>query len=357
MVEFAGFEMPLYYTSIAEEHMVVRTHVGLFDISHMGELLIYGRGATAFLNYMLPSNLSRLTPGKALYTCMLNTHGGVLDDLVVYYLDEERYLLVVNASNIEKDYKWLAQQAPSLVSVENISDRVALIALQGPKATQVLQPLTDLDLTCLRFYSWRKGTVAEVSQVLISATGYTGSGGFELFLDAGNALYIWERLISEVEANGGKPAGLGARDTLRLEMGYCLYGNELDEEHTPFEAGLEWLVDFSKDFVGREALERQRAVGVQRWLVGLQLEGRHIARKGYRVLKNGAPVGVVTSGTWSVFLECSIALAYVKVEYAGVGTHLEVEGRGRLIPAVVVELPFWQDSPLNRRKKAPGSGS
>lgn len=357
MVEFAGFEMPVYYTGIAEEHMAVRTAAGLFDISHMGELLVYGRGAGAYLNYMLTNNITKLTPGRALYTCMLNPDGGVLDDLVVYHIDEERYMLVVNAANTEKDYRWLAEHAPHSVSVENISERVALIALQGPAAVEILQPLTELDLVSLRFYSWGKGAVAGVPEVLISATGYTGSGGFELYLDAGNALFLWERLIARVEERGGKPAGLGARDTLRLEMGYCLYGNELDERHTPLEAGLGWVVDFGKDFVGRAALERQEAEGIRQKLVGLELEGRHIARKGYRVMKDSVSVGEVTSGTWSVFLERSIALAYVMSECGEAGTQLEVEVRGRRVPALVVELPFWKDSPLNRRNRKSRSGS
>jgi aminomethyltransferase len=340
MVDFAGWEMPVQYTGVIEEHRAVRTAAGLFDVSHMGEVRVKGAGAAAFLQRLTPNDVSKLIPGRAHYSGLLTEQGTYIDDILVYRLGPEDFLVVVNASNAQRDFEWIASRAAGKPDVEvtNESDRYALLALQGPKALSILAPLASPDVTGLKYYGFAQGTVDGVP-ALISRTGYTGEDGFELYLAPEDAPRVWRRLLD----GGAVPAGLGARDTLRLEGAMALYGHEIDETTTPWEAGLAWVVKMDKgDFLGRDALAAQKGRGVPRKLVGFEVRGRGIARQGHTVVSEGGTVGAVTSGTWSPTLEKALGLAYVPPELAAPGTALAIDVRGKALPAVVVEIPFYR---------------
>ena len=338
LVDFAGWEMPVQYQGVIEEHRAVRTAAGLFDVSHMGEVRVQGPGAEAFLQRLTPNDVSKLAPGRAHYSGLLTDQGTYVDDLLIYRLGAEEFLVVVNASNAERDFEWIASRAGEGVRVTNESDRWALIALQGPKAVEILRPLATSGAMDLKYYGFLQGEVAG-RPALISRTGYTGEDGFELYVAPEDAPAIWRRLLEA----GALPAGLGARDTLRLEASMALYGHEIDESTTPFEAGLAWVVKMNKgDFLGREALAAQQAEGPRRKLVGFEVQGRGIARQGHEVKADGQVVGSVTSGTWSPSFEKAVGMAYVPAELSAPGTPLEIDVRGRALSAVVADVPFYR---------------
>ncbi len=340
LVDFAGWELPVQYRGVLEEHRAVRERAGLFDVSHMGEIWIRGGGAERFLEWLTPNHVSRLAPGRAHYTGLLTEVGTFVDDLLVYRFARDVFLLVVNAGNLDDDLSWIEERLPADVEMENASERLALLALQGPLAESFLEPLVDHDLAELRSFSFFEGAVAGVDAV-ISRTGYTGEDGFEIYVPAETALQVWEALLEGTESP--VPVGLAARDTLRLEAGLLLHGHDIDRTVTALEAGLGWVVKLDKDdFIGRQALVEQRARGLSRRLVGVQLGGRRIGREGAQVARAGEPVGVLTSGTYSPTLEKAIALAIVDSSAAAPGTELEVDVRGRAEAAVVVELPFYR---------------
>lgn len=348
LVPFAGFEMPVQYpTGITAEHKAVRERAGLFDVSHMGEFMVTGPDALALIQKVSVNDAGKVEVGQAQYSAMCFESGCVVDDLIVYRF-ENRYMLVVNAANLDKDLAWIREHAEGLdVDVRDASDETALLALQGPGAREVLRPLVDLDLDDIRYYRFGEGAVAGASAV-ISATGYTGEDGFELYLPADAAPELWRKILS---AGGDRvvPAGLGARDSLRLEVGYPLYGNDLDDEHTTLESGLGWITKLDKgDFVGRDALRRQKEAGLERKLVGLKLEERGFPRPGYPVASDGEVVGVLTSGTVSPSLGYGIALGYVPVALATEGTSLQVDARGRLLAATVTRPPFYREGSIRR---------
>ncbi|HBL30000.1 MAG TPA: glycine cleavage system aminomethyltransferase GcvT [Acidobacteria bacterium] len=337
LVDFAGWEMPVQYTGVIEEHRAVRTAAGLFDVSHMGEVRVRGAGAEAFLQRLTPNDVAKLVPGRAHYSGLLTEEGTYVDDLLVYRLAADDFLVVVNASNAPRDFAWIAERAGGEVEVTDECDRWALIALQGPKALEILEPLAP-GASALRYYGFRQGTV-DGRPALISRTGYTGEDGFELYVDPEHAVALWRRLVDA----GAAPAGLGARDTLRLEAAMALYGHEIDEKTTPWEAGLDWVVKLDKgDFSGRAALVAQKEAGAPRRLVGFEVEGRGIARQGHTVLAGGTAVGVVTSGTWSPTFEKALGLAYVPPALAAPGTALTLDVRGKALAARVVPTPFYR---------------
>ena len=344
MVPFAGYEMPVQYVGVSHEHHVVRSKVGMFDVSHMGEFWVEGSGAMAFLNSVTSNDVAKLTPGKIQYSCLPNATGGIVDDLLVYCVSETKFMLVVNASNMAKDWAWLQQFAPQFdVRMSDASEGTALLAVQGPLAAQALQSLTDLDLSAMTYYTFGVGSFAGASDILISATGYTGAGGFEIYLPNAHAATAWDAIIRAGAPFGLEPIGLGARDTLRLEMGFCLYGNDIDDETSPIEAGLGWITKFTKDFTNSAALKAQKEQGVHRKLVGIKLLDRGVPRHGYPIVDEaGAPVGVVTSGTMSPSLNEAIGLAYVPTASAAPGSSVWVEVRGKALKAEVVSLPFYQ---------------
>ncbi len=339
MVEFAGWKMPVYYTGILAEHRAVRERAGLFDVSHMGEIEVRGPRALAACQRLVTNDAAKLAPGGAQYAVLCKPSGGIVDDVIYTRLAADRYLFCVNASNEEKDFRWMREQARD-AEVVNRSAEFALLALQGPRAAAILQPLTAIALASLERFFTAEGEVAG-ARALVSRTGYTGEDGFEIYLAPADAERVWETLLSSGTGEGLVPVGLGARDTLRLEKALLLYGNDIDEETTPLEAGLGWVVKFDKgDFIGRDALARQKAAGPRRRLVGIRMDVGAPPRHGYRVLHEGRAVGVVTSGTKSPTLGCGIALAMVERAVAEVGTRLEVEIRSRQHPAEVVPLPF-----------------
>ncbi len=343
MHEFAGYYMPIEYSGILDEHLTVCNAVGVFDVSHMGEFWVKGPQALAFLQKVTSNNVAALVPGKIQYTCFPNEEGGIVDDLLVYHYQPEKYLLVVNASNIEKDWNWCVRQNTMGAILENASDRMAQLAVQGPKATELLQQLTDVDLSQIPYYTFQTGTFADVPDVILSNTGYTGAGGFELYFYPENASKIWKALFEAGAAYGLKPIGLGARDTLRLEMGFCLYGNDLDDTTSPLEAGLGWITKFvnGKEFLGRQLLEKQKVEGLTRKLAGFELLDKGIPRAGYVLTTpDGEPIGVVTSGTLSPTRKIGIGLGYMKPEFAVPGTEIALDVRERRLRAVVVKPPF-----------------
>lgn len=345
MAEFAGYFMPISYTGINEEHLAVRNKVGVFDVSHMGEFIVKGKGALNLVQRVTSNDVAKLFPGKVQYSCFPNISGGIVDDLLVYQLHEEGYMLVVNASNIEKDWNWIVAQNMEGVEMHNISDRTALLAVQGPNAVAALQGLTNIDLTGMGYYTFNKGIFAGVENVLISATGYTGSGGFEIYFDSGNAEHIWDSIFAAGEPFGIKPVGLGARDTLRLEMGFCLYGNDIDDSTSPLEAGLGWITKFSEgnNFTNRPHLEEQKSVGVRKRLVGFEMTERGIPRHHYPIFDyNGKQIGNVTSGTQSPSLNKAIGMGYVESGFHQVGTEILIEIRDKKLLAKIVKLPFYQ---------------
>lgn len=343
MHEFAGYNMPIEYSGIIDEHLTVCENVGVFDVSHMGEFWVKGPKALDFLQKVTSNNVAVLTPGKIQYTCFPNEEGGIVDDLLVYHYEPEKYLLVVNAANIEKDWNWCVAHNADGAVLENASDRMAQLAVQGPKAILALQKLTDIDLASIPYYTFKVGQMAGVDQVIISNTGYTGAGGFEIYFYPEYADQIWKAVFEAGEEFGIKPVGLGARDTLRLEMGFCLYGNDLDDTTSPIEAGLGWITKFvdGKDFTNRAMLEKQKAEGVSRKLVGFEMIDRGIPRHGYSLVNaDGELIGVVTSGTMSPMRKIGIGMGYVKTEYSKVGTEICIDMRGRKLKAVVVKPPF-----------------
>jgi aminomethyltransferase len=344
MVPFAGWVMPVQYAGVIEEHRAVRTAAGLFDVSHMGEFRLTGAGAEAFLQRLTPNDVSQLRPGRAHYSALLNERGTYLDDILVYRFAELDYQLVVNASNIATDFAWVAAQPHPAADLRNVSDDNALLALQGPRAQAILARLTDADLNSIRYYRFAEARV-DGRPAIVSRTGYTGEDGFEVFLAPADGEAVWEALLEAGAREGLRPAGLGARDTLRLEAGMPLYGHEIDDTTTPFDAGLEWVVKLDKgDFIGRRALiEAAAAVPVKR-LVGFEVSGRGIARQGSAVVVGSEAVGIVTSGTWSPTFEKALGMAYVPANLSVVGTSLALDVRGKLVEARVVALPFYKRS-------------
>lgn len=343
MHEFAGYNMPIEYSGIIDEHLTVCQSVGVFDVSHMGEFWVKGPQALAFIQQVTSNNAAVLTPGKVQYTCFPNETGGIVDDLLVYHYEPEKYLLVVNAANIEKDWNWCVAHNTVGAELENASDRMAQLAVQGPDAIKVLQKLTPIDLSEIPYYTFRVGEFAGIPQVIISNTGYTGAGGFELYFYPQDADRIWDAVFRAGEEFGIKPAGLGARDTLRLEMGFCLYGNDIDDTTSPLEAGLGWITKFvdGKNFTNRAALERQKAEGVTRKLIGFEMQDRGIPRHGYALSDaDGNAIGHVTSGTMSPLRKIGIGLGYVDVAYSKPGTEIWLDNRGRKLKALVVKPPF-----------------
>jgi glycine cleavage system T protein (aminomethyltransferase) len=342
MVEFAGWEMPVQYSGVVDEHLAVRSRAGLFDVSHMGEVEVHGAGAMEFCQTLMPNDLARVKPSQAQYNLLLNENGGAVDDIVVYPLKPDHIFICVNASNTDKDFEWIRKHAGGDIKVENSSARYAQLALQGPEAEKILQPLTSPPLGELKSFHFFFGDVAGVRS-LVARTGYTGEDGFEVFCEAEDAEKLWNALMTVGGPQGLKPAGLGARDTLRLERALPLYGHELNDTTTPFEAGLDWVVKLSKpDFMGRNVLVRQKEQGVERRLVGLEMIEPGIARSHYAVSAGGQRTGEVTSGTKSPTLGKAIAMAYVRAEHAAVGGEVEVEIRERRVRARIVPLPFYR---------------
>ncbi len=344
MAEFAGYNMPISYSGINDEHAAVRTNAGVFDVSHMGEFILKGENALDLIQRVTTNDASKLSPGKAQYSCLPNEEGGIVDDLLVYCIEENKvYMLVVNASNIEKDWNWISKFNTKNVEMHNISDKTCLLAIQGPNATKILQPLTDLDILNLKYYTFAKGKFAGVENVLISATGYTGAGGVEIYFEYkdGNADKIWDAIISAPSTQPVKPIGLGARDTLRLEMGYCLYGNDIDDTTSPLEAGLGWVTKFTKDFTSRAIFEKQKAEGIKRKLVGFQMIDKGIPRHHYEIKDAaGNKIGYVTSGTQSPSLQKAIGIGYVAIEHSTLDSEIYIAVRDKLLKAVVVKFPF-----------------
>ena len=343
MHEFAGYNMPIEYSGIIDEHLTVCQGVGVFDVSHMGEFWVKGPKALAFLQKVTSNNVAVLTPGKIQYTCFPNDKGGIVDDLLVYQYEPEKYMLVVNAANIEKDWDWCVSHNTEGAELENASDHMAQLAVQGPKAILALQKLTDIDLASIPYYTFKVGKFAGEENVIISNTGYTGAGGFELYFYPNVADTIWKAVFEAGEEFDIKPIGLGARDTLRLEMGFCLYGNDLDDTTSPIEAGLGWITKFieGKEFINRPMLEKQKAEGVTRKLVGFEMVDRGVPRHGYELVNSdGEKIGIVTSGTMSPTRKIGIGMGYVKPEYSKAGTEICINMRGRKLKAVVVKPPF-----------------
>jgi aminomethyltransferase len=344
MAEFAGYNMPISYTGINDEHAAVRKNAGVFDVSHMGEFILKGENALDLIQRVTTNDASKLVAGQAQYSCLPNATGGIVDDLIVYCVEPNKtYMLVVNASNIEKDWNWISQFNTQEVEMHNISDKTCLLAIQGPNATKILQPLTELDIMNLKYYTFVKGTFAGVENVLISATGYTGSGGVEIYFEDSNgaAEKIWDAIFETGGPQGLKPIGLGARDTLRLEMGYCLYGNDIDDTTSPLEGGLGWITKFTKDFTAKAIIEKLKAEGVQRKLVGFEMLERGIPRHDY-LIKDAAgnTIGKVTSGTQAPSLNKAIGLGYVAVSHSAIDSEIYIDIRNTLVKAKVVKAPF-----------------
>lgn len=342
MVNFAGYHMPVRYTSDKEEHLAVRNAVGVFDVSHMGEFMIRGEKAVAFLQKIVSNDVSRLFDGKALYAYLPNENGGIVDDLLVYRMAEDEYMLVVNASNIEKDWNWISQYKDEFgVELENISDNISLFAVQGPQATEALQSLTKTDLKAMTFYTFKIDEFAGVPNVIISATGYTGAGGFELYVPNEYAEEVWNKVFDAGKDFDIKPIGLGARDTLRLEMGYCLYGNDIDDITSPIEAGLAWVTKFDTNFINAENLRVAKEAGVSQRLVGFKMIDRGIPRKDYEIVDaEENMIGKVTSGSLSPLLNVGIGMAYIQKPFHKKGSEIFVKVRKKLLKAEVVKMPF-----------------
>lgn len=342
MVPFAGFEMPVQYSGVTEEHFAVREKVGIFDVSHMGQFFVEGPSAKDLLQYVTTNNVDALEDGKAQYSCLPNGNGGIVDDLIIYKMEDEKYFVVVNASNIEKDWNHISKYNEKFgAKLTNASDEMSLIAIQGPKATETLQKLTDTQLSDIPYYHFTVGTVAGVSDVIISNTGYTGSGGFEVYFKNESAEKIWDLLTEAGQEFGLIPCGLASRDTLRLEKGFSLYGNDIDDTTSPLEAGLGWITKFDKDFVDKEFLAKQKEDGVTRKLVGFEMQERAIPRHDYLVVDaEGKEIGKVTSGTMSPMKNIGIGLAYVAKPHFKVGSEIFIQIRNKNVPAKVVKLPF-----------------
>jgi len=346
MAEFAGYNMPISYSGINDEHQAVRKNAGIFDVSHMGEFILKGPDALDLIQRVTSNDASKLTKGKAQYSCLTNENGGIVDDLLVYCIEDNQvYMLVVNASNIEKDWDWIRKHNSSGVEMHNISEKTCLLAIQGPNAARILQPLTEMDILNLKYYTFVKGVFAGVDNVLVSATGYTGSGGVEIYFEERNgaASIIWDAIFAEGGPKGLKPIGLGARDTLRLEMGYCLYGNDIDDFSTPLEAGLGWITKFTKTFTASEFLQKQKENGVEKKLVGFEMIDRGIPRHDYLIRDaEGNMIGRVTSGTQSPSLQKAIGMGYVLIDHASLDSEIFIDVRDKSLRAKVVKIPFVQ---------------
>ena len=345
MTEYAGYEMPVEYSGVTDEHLTVRNKAGVFDVSHMGEIRVKGSGALEYLQYVTTNDVSRLERGKAQYSCFPNEKGGIVDDLLVYKFEEEEYLLVVNASNTEKDFRWLNQHNKSGVILENASDRISQLAIQGPVAEKILQKLTATDLSDISNFSFVTGKIAGCNDVIISRTGYTGSGGFELYFSNDFAEKIWDAIFESGKDEMIKPVGLAARDTLRLEAGYCLYGNDIDETTSPIEAGLGWITKFTvnKNFINRDFLEKQKKEGTKRKLTGFEMIDRGIPRQHYIISdKSGQQIGEVTSGTMSPVSKTGIGMGYILTSCSSVGSEIYINIRNKLLKAGIVHLPFYK---------------
>ncbi len=344
MAGFAGFNMPISYSGINDEHATVRKNAGVFDVSHMGEFIIKGPHALDLIQRVTSNDASKLTAGHAQYSCFPNETGGIIDDLLVYCMEENKtYMLVVNSSNIEKDWDWISKFNTAGAEMHDISDKTCLLAIQGPNATKVLQPLTEIDIMNLKYYTFVKGKFAGVENVLISATGYTGAGGVEIYFEDknGNADKIWDKIFEIGGPQGLKPIGLGARDTLRLEMGFCLYGNDINDETTPLEAGLGWITKFTKEFPSKQILEAQKSEGPGQKLVGFEMIDKGIPRHDYEIKDySGTVIGKVTSGTQSPTLNKAIGLGYVRTAFSKIDTTIYIKVRDKLLLAKVVKLPF-----------------
>lgn len=345
MVPFAGYNMPVQYEGINAEHETVRKGVGVFDVSHMGEFILKGENALDLIQRITSNDAAKLTDGKAQYSCFPNTEGGIVDDLLVYRMDEKSYMLVVNASNIEKDWNWIKQYNTKNVEMHNISDKTSLLAIQGPKSLNTLQKLTAINLSDISYYSFMKGELAGVPNVLISATGYTGAGGFEIYFENKDAKKIWKAVFDAGAEFGIKPIGLGARDTLRLEMGFCLYGNDINDNTSPLEAGLGWITKFTKVFTNSDKLQEQKGLGVTRKLVGFEMIDKGIPRHDYLILDEaGKNIGVVTSGTQSPSLQKPIGMGYVIPALSADGSEIFISIRDKKVKARVVKTPFYKTS-------------
>ena len=343
MVPFAGYQMPVQYSGVTTEHLNVRENVGVFDVSHMGEFIVSGENALSLIQKVSSNDASKLFPGRAQYAYLPNDNGGVVDDLLIYMLSDDKFLLVVNASNIEKDWNWINKQNDVGAELENISNEMSLLAIQGPKAEEMLQQLTNHNLGQIKFYHFTQGSIGGVENVIISATGYTGSGGFELYVNNNDAEKLWDAILSIGSSYDLSPAGLAARDTLRLEMGYCLYGNDIDDQTSPISAGLGWVTKFNKTFVNDQQLKDQKENGVDEKLVAFKLLERGIPRKDYKIVdENNIEIGRVSSGTMGPSVKLSIGLGYVKTKYANIGSSIYLSIRNKLISAEVVKLPFYK---------------
>ncbi|QEE50347.1 glycine cleavage system aminomethyltransferase GcvT [Flavobacterium alkalisoli] len=343
MVPFAGYNMPVQYEGVNAEHETVRNGVGVFDVSHMGEFFITGPKALDLIQKVTTNDASTLTVGRAQYSCLPNENGGIVDDLIVYKMGEEKYLLVVNASNIEKDWNWISSKNDMGATMVNASDEYSLLAIQGPKAAEAMQSLTSVNLSEIKYYHFEVADFAGVSDVIVSATGYTGSGGFEIYVKNSDIEQVWNRVFEAGAAYGIKPIGLAARDTLRLEMGFCLYGNDINDTTSPIEAGLGWITKFTKDFTNSEAIKKQKEEGVSRKLVGFELTERGIPRHDYEIVdKDGNVIGIVTSGTMAPSLGKGIGLGYVPTAYAAPDSEIYIRIRKNDIAAKVVKLPFYK---------------
>ncbi len=348
IVDFAGYKMPIQYSSIFEETKTVRDSAGLFDVSHMGEIEVSGEQSAEFVNYLVTFDISKLKKFQAKYTVILNEKSGIIDDLVVYNL-ENKYLIVVNASNQEKDFEWFMKHKSGQVKVENAGKKYFQIALQGPLSEKIINGVTENDISDLKFYHAKEEKIAN-AHVLLSRTGYTGEDGFEIYGKSEEAEKIWDVIMEEGKQHNISPCGLGARDLLRLEMGYCLYGNDITTETTPLEANLSWVVSFDKEsFIGKNILLKQKEKGVKRKLVGIQVPGKRIPRYGYNILQKGEKIGVITSGNFSPTLNSSIALGYVQSNYEKEGTNVEVEIRNKPVEGEIIRLPFWKNGSLKKK--------
>jgi len=343
MVPFAGYNMPVQYEGINVEHETVRNGVGVFDVSHMGEFFLKGENALALIQKVTSNDASKLVDDKIQYSCLPNNDGGIVDDLLVYRISNKEYMLVVNASNIEKDWNWISQHNDLGVEMINKSDEISLLAVQGPKASEALQSLTDIDLSTMVYYTFKIGEFAGCKDVIVSATGYTGSGGFEIYVKNKDAEAVWNAVFKAGAEFGIKPIGLAARDTLRLEMGFCLYGNDINDTTSPIEAGLGWITKFTKDFVNAEALKKQKEEGVTKKLIAFEISEKGIPRQGYEIVtKDGTVIGEVTSGTMSPSLKKGIGMGYVTTAYAKRDTEIFIQVRKKAIPATIVRLPFYK---------------
>ncbi len=343
MVPFAGYNMPVQYAGINVEHETVRKGVGVFDVSHMGEFILKGENALDLIQRVSSNDASKLYDGKVQYSCLPNENGGIVDDLLVYRMDEKTYMLVVNASNIDKDWSWISRFNTEQVDMKNISDRTSLLAIQGPKAADALQSLTDIDLGTMEYYTFKKGKFAGANNILVSATGYTGAGGFEIYVDNKDAEQVWDAVFEAGAPFGIKPIGLGARDTLRLEMGFCLYGNDIDDQTSPLEAGLGWVTKFNKDFTNAAALLQQKQDGLKQRLVGFEMIERGIPRHDYQIVDaDGTVIGKVTSGTQSPSLQKAIGMGYVKSDFAKEGSEIYILIRDNKVKAQIVKPPFYK---------------